>query len=70
MNNDKKRSAYRQGVVILFILSILTAVEYVYAINFGDTGAVILFLISFMKAVPILYFFMHIATLWSEEEGH
>ncbi len=70
MNNEKKQALFRQGIIVLVVLAILTAVEYVVAINMGDTAVVLLFLISLLKAVPVLYFFMHIANLCTEEEGH
>ncbi|RME48215.1 MAG: hypothetical protein D6796_06605 [Caldilineae bacterium] len=65
----KKRAVFRQGIVVLVVLAVLTAVEFAVAINLP--GAVtLLFLIAVLKAAPILQFFMHLSSLWSEEGGH
>ncbi len=69
MNNEKKAAAFRLGIIILIVLGILTVVEFVVAINLAD-ATVLLFLIALLKAAPILQGFMHMSSLWSEEEGH
>ncbi|MFQ5576217.1 MAG: cytochrome C oxidase subunit IV family protein [Anaerolineae bacterium] len=67
--NDKKRAVYRQGVIVLVVLGVLTAVEYLVAVNL-HAALVILFILALFKAGPIVQYFMHINSLWSEEEGH
>ncbi len=68
--NEKKREPYWvMGVVVLLVLAVLTGVEFMVAINF-QSAIVILFILALFKAAPILQVFMHMSTLWSEEEDH
>lgn len=69
MNHEKRAAAYRIGVIILFLLAALTIGEYIIAVNLPN-ATVLLAIIALLKAVPILQVFMHISSLWSEEEGH
>jgi heme/copper-type cytochrome/quinol oxidase subunit 4 len=64
-----RRSAYRQGFLVLVGLAILTALEFVVA---GVTGGspVFLFILALLKAGIILQYYMHIRSLWAEEESH
>ncbi len=65
----KKKAAYRQGVMVLIALAVLTAIEYYVA--FMPSGATtILFVIALAKAWVIMKYFMHVTTLWSKEGGH
>jgi heme/copper-type cytochrome/quinol oxidase subunit 4 len=66
--NKVKPGIYRLGILILIVLAILTGVEYAVALTIDST--VILFLIAMLKGALVLYYFMHIASLWSEEGGH
>jgi len=63
---DKKREAYRLGLITLGILAVLTAVEYLIAINLASP-AVWLIIIALIKTGSIVQNFMHIARLWREE---
>ena len=69
LKQDKKAAAYRVGIIVLLVLALLTAAEYAVAINMTN-ATVILFIIALLKAAPILQVFMHVSSLWSEEEGH
>ena len=69
LKQDKKAAAYRVGIVVLIVLTILTAAEYIIAINMAN-ATVLLFIMALLKAAPILQVFMHVSSLWSEEEGH
>jgi heme/copper-type cytochrome/quinol oxidase subunit 4 len=67
--NGKKEPYWVLGVVVLLVLAVLTGLEFFVAINF-QSAIVILFIIALFKAVPILQNFMHMSTLWSEEDEH
>jgi cytochrome c oxidase subunit 4 len=62
-----KRLAYRQIILVFLVLVVLTAIEFVVAINL-DNAAVPLFLIALVKAGLIVQYFMHVYRLWREEE--
>jgi caa(3)-type oxidase subunit IV len=62
-----KRPAYRQIILVFLVLVVLTAIEFVVAINL-DNAAVPLFLIALVKAGLIVQYFMHVYRLWREEE--
>lgn len=64
----RKSGIYRLGVIVLVALAALTLGEYFVAITFNSM--VVLFLFAILKGALVLYYFMHIATLWSEEGGH
>ncbi len=66
---EKKAGLFRQGVIVLVALAILTSLEFVIATHLQN-ATVLLFIIGLLKAAPIVQFFMHISSLWSEEEGH
>jgi cytochrome c oxidase subunit 4 len=65
--SDKKRSAYRIGILVLIVLAILTAVEFYLASVSGTAAG--LFAIALVKAALIVRYFMHVNRLWAEE-GH
>jgi heme/copper-type cytochrome/quinol oxidase subunit 4 len=63
---QKKTAAFRRGVVTFVILAVLTVVEL--WVSTATTGSpVFLFIIALAKAGLILWYFMHIFSLWSEE---
>lgn len=65
--NDKKRAAYRTGVIVFLILAALTAGEfYLASISSAVAG---LLIIALIKAALIIRYFMHVNRLWAEE-GH
>lgn len=66
---EKKKAAFRLGWMVLVALAVLTGLEYWVAINWEST-LVTLFVIALIKAWAIIKYFMHVATLWSEEGGH
>ena len=67
---EKKRDAYRIGVVVFILLIALTISEYfIGSIAIGWTWP--LWLIAIIKAVLIIRDYMHFPRLISgEEEGH
>jgi len=64
---DKKKAAFRVGVLTFIGLLVLTLIEY--WVSFMAAATIPLFIIALLKAGLILEFFMHISSLWSEE-GH
>ncbi len=62
---------YRQGYIIFAVLMVLTLVEYFLGLEqFEGQFTIFLVLIAILKAAIIINYFMHIARLWKEEEGH
>jgi heme/copper-type cytochrome/quinol oxidase subunit 4 len=64
-----RRAAYRQGLLVLVGLAILTALEFLVASALGGS-IVFLFVLALVKAGLILQYYMHVNRLWSEEETH
>lgn len=65
--SDKKRAAYRTGIVVFLVVAALTAVEFYLA---SISGAIaVLFVIALIKAALIVRYFMHVNRLWTDE-GH
>lgn len=65
--NNKKRAAYRTGVIVFIVLVVLTAVEFYIATISGTVAG--LFIVALVKAALIIRYFMHVNRLWAEE-GH
>lgn len=63
---EKKQAVYRLGVITFGILAVLTAVEYAFS-QTANPSLVLLFIIAFIKSVIIVYNFMNVYRLWSEE---
>jgi len=64
---EKKKAAFRQGIMVLIALAVLTGVEYLIAIT-SSNATLTLFIIGLFKAGAIIQYFMHVTQLWSEEE--
>ncbi len=74
MNDAKKATELRQGVNILIILAVLTAVEFGVAIlpqlQLGITQVwPVLILIALIKAILVIHNYMHFPRLFAPEEG-
>jgi len=70
LSNREKRlrkAAYRQGIWVLLFLALLTIFEFMAA---HLNSAVLMFLIILLKGGVILYFFMHVTSVWRAEEAH
>ncbi len=63
-----KKPIFRQGIIVGILLFVLTVIEYVVALQ--TSSATILLLLGAAKAALVVYYFMHITSLWREEEGH
>lgn len=65
---EKKKAAYRLGVIVLIGLAVLTVIEY-YVSFLPTTATAALFVLALAKAWAIIKYYMHVSSLWSEE-GH
>lgn len=63
----RRSAAYRQGVLVFLGLVALSLIEFVLA-SLGSTVA--MFIMIVFKAALIMYYFMHIASVWRTEEAH
>jgi heme/copper-type cytochrome/quinol oxidase subunit 4 len=63
-----KAGIYRTGYIVAIILAVVTAVEYYIATHFNSFA--IMMLLGLVKAYFVVNYFMHIKTLWTEEESH
>ncbi len=66
MDASKNRELHR-GVLVLAVLAVLTAGEYLLGINEAPTG--LLWLTALLKAGIVLWFFMHLPRLFRGDEG-
>jgi len=63
----KRSAAYRQGLLVLAGLAVLTIVEYLIGVYLPSTVLILIF--DLFKAGLIVQYYMHVSRLWSEE-GH
>jgi cytochrome c oxidase subunit 4 len=63
----RKMNALKRGVVIFAVLAVLTLIEYFIATLEGP--AVFLWIIALAKAGLVLWFFMHLPRVFSQDEG-
>ena len=63
-----KAGIYRTGYVIAIILAIVTVVEFYIATHFNSFA--VMMLLGIVKAYLVVNYFMHIKSLWTEEESH
>lgn len=63
----KRKGAYRQGLFVLLGLAALTVIEFAAAFA-GST--LIMFVFIVLKGAMVMYFFMHITSVWKSEEAH
>jgi uncharacterized membrane protein HdeD (DUF308 family) len=66
---ESKKKAFNTGILVLVALAILTGIEFFIAISLPN-AIILLFIAALLKAAPIMQVFMHMSSLWSEEEGH
>ena len=64
-----RKTAYRQGVMVLIGLAVLTVLEFVIAVILQGSVS-LLFIVVLAKAGLILQYYMHVNRVWSEEEAH
>ena len=56
------------SVLNLQLLAVLTAVEYILAIN--EVPYILMWLIALIKGGLVLWFFMHVFRVFGSEGGH
>jgi hypothetical protein len=64
-----RKAAYRQGLAVLVGLAVLTAAEFGVA-TLLEGAIALLFVFILAKAGLILQYYMHLNSVWSEEEAH
>ena len=66
------QQAMRLGLWVALILAVLTILEYMFAVNFGNDVLrfIGLAVAAFGKAGLIIYYFMHVNRVWRVEEAH
>ncbi len=65
--DERKRKAYRTGVIVLAALAVLTVAEYSLSITGVDWASVFL-TIALVKAFLVVRDYMHLGRLFGEEE--
>jgi cytochrome c oxidase subunit IV len=64
-----RKAGYRQGVMVLIGLAVLTVLEFVIAVILQGSVS-LLFILVLAKAGLILQYYMHVNSVWSDEEAH
>ena len=64
-----RKAAFRRGIYVLIALAVLTGLEFIIATAMEGSVA-LLFIIALVKAGLILQYYMHLNSVWSEEEAH
>ena len=64
----RKSAIYREGIIVAIVLATLTIVEYYAAITPPFDSFAILMILALLKGILVVNYFMHIRTLWSEDE--
>ncbi|GMQ78800.1 MAG: hypothetical protein BMS9Abin02_1338 [Anaerolineae bacterium] len=62
-----KKATYRQILIVIIVLAVLTAIEFVVALSL-DNATTPLYIIALVEAGLVVQFFMHIYRLWRGEE--
>ena len=63
------QSALHRGLVVIAVLAVLTAVEFMVPIALERAPALpILVFLALVKAGLIVHYFMHLAQLWRREK--
>ncbi len=63
-----KLNSLTRGIVLLAILAVLTAVEFLIARL--EVATVLLVMIALVKAGLVIWYFMHLPRVFRSEEGH
>jgi len=67
MEHTNESDLLRQGVIVFVFLAALTALEFFVAVQIGST--VLLALIAFVKVGLVMYYYMHIYRLNTQDEN-
>lgn len=66
--HKSRSAAYRMSATVFLALAILTGIEYF--VSQVSSSATIMMLIGLVKAYAVVYYFMHINRLWTQDGGH
>ncbi len=64
----RKSAIYREGIIVAVVLAVLTIIEYYAAITPSFDSFAILMILALLKAVLVVNYFMHIRSVWSEDD--
>lgn len=64
-----KKSIYQQGIIVAIALAVLTGLEYLAATHLAS-ATLLLVAMAVVKGGLVAWYFMHIYSLWTEEEAH
>ena len=64
----RKTAIYREGIIVAIVLAILTIIEYYAAITPPFDSFAVLMILALLKAILVVNYFMHIRSVWSEDE--
>jgi len=66
-----KSSELKRGIIVFAALAVLTVIEYILGVTEGGSALVVLlWLIALTKGGLVLWFFMHLARVFSQDGGH
>lgn len=66
--SEKKKQAYKLGLIILIVLAVLTAIEFAVSVAHVP-WAWVFFLLALLKAWFVLQHYMHLPRLFKAEQG-
>ena len=71
MSSEEKRSRgyILRSLAVALFLAVVTVIELFAAIRLPN-GVVILLLLALFKGVAVLYYYMHVSRLWTQEGEH
>ena len=64
-----KKSIYQQGIIVAVVLAVLTGLEFLVATHLSS-AVLLLVAMAVVKGALVVWYFMHIYSLWTEEEAH
>jgi heme/copper-type cytochrome/quinol oxidase subunit 4 len=65
----KEPTMLKSGLIVAVILTVLTILEYIFAVNMPNDQVrfVGLAMTAISKAILIIYYFMHVNRVWQKE---
>jgi len=64
---EKKKKAFRQGIMVFVGLAVLTGLEYLVGVSGGWLPAMVV--LALIKAALVVWFYMHIVRAFNPESG-
>jgi len=64
---EKKKKAFRQGIMVFVGLAVLTGLEYLVGVSGGWLPAMVV--LALIKAALVVWFYMHIVRALNPESG-